>query len=510
MPRVTIDLESLGLTLTSGTQYRFDLDEDFIHDTTYKLPNIPNDTFALVEASVPKVHNITFGTGENIVLEVGVSNIEGRYFEEGYIATDYIQIEGGNIYLYDDSSTLLQTYLVPTDVLISEDKSKVILPATGLLSDTSTYHIEVEANMFRNLLGVNTSQEIDFVYDYPGTGTTLSANVSCAFTSDTFLSVIYGSRNYTFDLTGTQNYQEFGNAIAMNNEYIVTIDNADPSIKSSPLANDTMSIYSFDGSSNSLVDTIEVEDSNQTFNEIFVINGNASADAYVLSDTYLYSLKDNQLSMIQQITGTNYVGCSQTGIFGYVDSSDSITLKVYRDVNLSGLAGTVETVTLPQITQNPLVLVSNAFIVVADTSYSGIQSKIYVYDTTTLELVNNISTTSKVYFNKDTISLVGANFYYLTPSPSDINYINVLTGVEATLVSEYLRHTKSTDNLLIVTYISSGTDTLDVYRADNTLVSRITPTGLSAISEVAISETGYCYSLPDDNTNTGKITYVSF
>ena len=29
MPRVTIDLESLGLTLTSGTQYRFDLDEDF-------------------------------------------------------------------------------------------------------------------------------------------------------------------------------------------------------------------------------------------------------------------------------------------------------------------------------------------------------------------------------------------------------------------------------------------------------------------------------------------------
>lgn len=508
MPRVTIDLESLGLSLTSGTQYRFDLDEDFIHDTTYKLPNIPNDTFALVQASVPRVHNITFGTGENIVLDVGVSTIEGRYFEEGYIATDYIQIEGGNIYLYDDSSTLLQTYLVPTDVLISEDKSKVILPASGLLSDTSTYHIEVEANMFRNLLGVSTTQEIDFVYAYPGTGTDLSANITSNFTTDTFLSIIYGSRSYTFDLTGTQNYEEFGNAIAMNNDYIVTIDNADPSIKSSPLAGDTMSIYSFDGSSNSLVDTIEVEDSNQTFNELFVINGNASADAYVLSDRYLYSLKDNQLSMIQQITDGLYVGCSQTGIFAYVDNTDYNTLKVYRDVNLSGLAGTVETVTLPETTSYPYVLVSNAFIVVADSSYSAIQSKIYVYDATTLELVNNISTTSKVNFNKDTISLVGANFYYTVTSA--INYINVLTGVEATLVSEYLRHTKSTDNLLIVTYISSGTDTLDVYKADNSLVARITPTGLGTDSEVAISETGYCYSLPDDNTNTGKITYVSF
>lgn len=508
MPKVTIDLESLGLSLTSGVQYRFDLDEDFIHDTTYKLPNVSQDNFALVEASVPKIHNITFGTGENIVLDVGVSNVlESTYFVDDYIETDYFE-EGaaGTIYLYDESSTLVQSYLVPDDVLISDDKSKIILPASGLLSNGFTYQIYFEANILSNLLGNNIAQEIDFTYAYPGTGTSLSANISSNFDTDTFLSVIYSSRNYTFDLTGSQNHQYFGTNIAMNNEYIVAIENADYSIRSS----DLMYVYSFDGSTNTLVDTIEVETSGQaTTSALHVINGNASADAYILSDRYLYSVKDNQIKMIQYFSNAYNVGCSQTGIFAYVEFDDYDTLHVYRNINESGLSGTVEKITLPETVGSnglPNIFVSNAFIVVTDGTASAIQSKIYVYDTTTLDLVNNI-TTEKTYFNTNTTAINGCNLYF---RDGDIVYINLLTGTKNTLLEENPYELKANDNLIAVSHRISNNTWLKVYRADNTQIVNTFLGGLNIDSNVAISETGYCFSLPKDNTNTGKITYNSF
>ncbi len=172
MATITINLRSLGLTLTKGVEYRFDLDQGFVRDTTNQLPNPPNDNLLSFTTTGVTDFGISFGKGNNLILEPNTTFTVGpsteTYFVSDYIAAGYFSGSSGNIAIYNDDSTLLKSYAYEGDVLLSDDGTKIILDDTGMVA-TNQYHLVIDADIIYDSYNMlNETATPDFIM--PDTG----------------------------------------------------------------------------------------------------------------------------------------------------------------------------------------------------------------------------------------------------------------------------------------------------------------------------------------------------
>lgn len=470
MGTITIDLKSLGLNLTRGVQYRFDLDEDFVHDTTYKLPNNANDNLILIEGKGPSIQSIDFGKGDVILVTIdafSISESTDVYIQNDYIATNYFSSGPvGQIHLYDESSTLIKAFNVPDEVQ-QLDNTTLAIPALGLLTDGITYQLYFEADLFEDAVGVkNTAQEIDFVYADQGDNN-IASTIASTITLETLPSAILFDGNWTPYEIGSypSQYgpQYLGLSVQCNNDYYVF--HGYTAFTTTP----TMSVRDH---SNTFLDSV----ANNSNNTMRITDGGQYNDAFLWSGTgqglSLNLGTINNLNALDISANNNHIVVTKdTQKIAYHTTGSGSVQQVKLSFSTTNTGASFNTINQPSgssSTWGDNLAISNAYLAVADIT----NEQVYIYRVSNRELINTLDApniTAAGSTTPDNCAISGKFFYYLngtTPNSIDIFTNNRTHGPLPTSA----RTISANENL--VAFGDYVAQTASVYRSSNNSLIR--------------------------------------
>ncbi len=173
MGTLTIDLESLGLTLTRGVTYTIELDEGFVVADGSGIANFENNIVSFTaEGPDPSSTSWSLDT-ENVTTtwNVKLSSLMAGATDELYFDTGYIDANYFGDYpfatVYKEDSTVVGSYIIQTFTAPNQISFEV--PSIDLRAD-SNYYVYFEADTVKDTVNITndaTTEDTGTVFSTP-------------------------------------------------------------------------------------------------------------------------------------------------------------------------------------------------------------------------------------------------------------------------------------------------------------------------------------------------------
>lgn len=179
--RITIDTAALGIAWQPGTNYRLELEQDFVTDTGgYNLPSPANANFK----SFTTNDNPEFASS---VPPAGSINVVNNTFIDIVFDRDIIP-QTGSIFLYEAGAVLVKEYVIDGDGYSFDNLKTITLDTLGLMNSSTTYYINFSTGIIKDydnfdIVGVNNTTTITFTTGNATIFPELNSNQSVLATS---------------------------------------------------------------------------------------------------------------------------------------------------------------------------------------------------------------------------------------------------------------------------------------------------------------------------------------
>lgn len=203
MGTITIDLESLGITLTKGVTYTLELDEGFVVADNSGIANFENDIITFTAEGPDPVstswslddYHIT--TTWNVKLSALLAGPSTElYLDSGYIADNYFG-DYPVATVYREDSSVVGTYNI--DTFTAPNQISFEVPSIDLRAD-SNYYVYFEADTVKDTVNITndaTTEDTGTVFStpteadgFPGFSSSITTTVN---TSATATKIVQGS-----------------------------------------------------------------------------------------------------------------------------------------------------------------------------------------------------------------------------------------------------------------------------------------------------------------------------
>lgn len=391
MATITINLRSLGLTLTKGVEYRFDLDQGFVRDTTNQLPNPPNDNLLSFTTTGVTDFGISFGKGNNLILDPNTTFTVGpsteTYFVSDYIAAGYFSGSSGNIAIYNDDSTLLKSYAYEGDVLVSDDSTKIILDDTGMVA-TNQYHLVIDADIIYDSYNMlNETATPDFIMSDTGDNT-----IAGSLSNSAFLRHDDYGETQTVSNISTDN-------VSINDHAFLYFDRGQSTFTLQEIGTSNTSVETCDNFGSGFANASEVTMTNDTMYAVF---GGTLKVYSATGGTLYYNALTETIRDSETVKDNLKVIASNKFITG-----DATNL-IVGEVAVSGLDRTITTHTISAEAGAGTTFANK--VAISDDYYacSDNNGVVYIYNVSDRSLVRSISTG----YNGNGIAIDSTNWTY--------------------------------------------------------------------------------------------------